>query len=67
MSTFVEVTVMVGRHHIADLAKQDIDELVTQLHMLYAMAVDRGGQTDEENEQILEDTRMLLGRHGVTV
>jgi hypothetical protein len=44
-----------------------VSELVAQLHSLYAMAVDTGGQTEEENEQILEDARLLLGRHGVEV
>ncbi len=46
-----------------------VDELVTQLTIVYAVASAYADDMprDESTEQILEDTRLLLGRHGVEV
>lgn len=58
---------MVGRAYIADQAKRDVAELVEALHHLYAVAIDTGGQTEEEAQVVFDRAKLLLSEHGVEV
>lgn len=58
---------MVGRAYIAACAKHDTAELVDVLHHLYAVAIDRGGQTEEEAQVVFDRAKLLLSEHGVEV
>ena len=58
---------MVGRAYITDLTKKDVAELVETLHHLYAVAVDTGGQTEEEAQVVFDRAKLLLSEHGVEV
>ena len=45
----------------------DRSELVTMLHELFAVAVDRGGYSEEEGRLIEDKAEALLAKHGVRV
>lgn len=60
---------MVGSAYIADVVRRDIEELVEMCRRLYATTELHyvAASEDEQTDQVLEDARMLLGRHGVEV
>lgn len=46
---------------------ENVHGLVAMLHEVYAVAIDRGGQTEEEAQAILNRARTVLADHGVEV
>lgn len=51
------------------MANEDemVAELVEALHHLYAVAIDTGGQTEEEAQVVFDRAKLLLSEHGVEV
>lgn len=45
----------------------EIQKLTSMLHEVFAVAVDTGGQTEEENREILDRAQALLKEYGVEV
>lgn len=44
-----------------------VDELVSMLHEVFAVAVDRGGYTVDQQKETLDAAQALLHKHGVEV
>jgi phage terminase large subunit GpA-like protein len=44
-----------------------VNELVTMLHEVFAVATDTGGQTEEEAQVVFDRAKLLLSEHGVEV
>ena len=44
-----------------------VDELVSMLHEVYAVAADRGGYDDYEWGEVMDRAQLLLRKHGVEV
>lgn len=44
-----------------------ITDPVEMLHWVWSANIDRGGQTEEEYDQIMNAAEALLARHGVKV